>query len=66
MHTGEFFETFSFLDSAVGCTPQSFYKFEGLGEIKTEFKNTSACLSGAWMCLNHVKNRGLKSRDTLP
>ena len=40
MHTGEFFETFSFLDSAVGCTPQSFYKFEGLGEIKTEFENT--------------------------
>ena len=37
-----------------------------LGEIKTEFENTLACLSGAQMGSNHEKNGGRKSRDTLP
>ena len=36
------------------------------GEIKTELKNTLACLSGAQMGLNHKKTGGQKSRDTLP
>ena len=39
---------------------------EYLSEIKTEFENTFACLSGAQMGLNHEKNGGRKSRDTLP
>ena len=29
---------------------------EYLGEIEAEFENTSACLSGAQMGLNHEKN----------
>ena len=36
------------------------------GEIETEFENTLACLSGAWMGSNHEKNGGQKSRYTLP
>ena len=39
---------------------------EYLGEIETEFENTLGCLSGAQMGSNHEKNRGRKSRDTLP
>ena len=35
-------------------------------EIETEFENTLACLSGAWVGSNHEKNRGKKSCDTLP
>ena len=34
--------------------------------METEFENTLACLSGAQMGLNHEKNGGRKSRDTLP
>ena len=37
-----------------------------LGEIETEFENTFSCLSGAQMGSNHEKNRGRKSRETLP
>ena len=37
-----------------------------VGEIETEFENTLACLSGAQMGLNHEKNGGRKSPDTLP
>ena len=40
--------------------------FEYLGKIVTEFVNTLACSSGAWMGSNHQKNKGMKSRDTLP
>ena len=43
-------------DSAVGCTPQSFLKIEYLGEIKTEFEKSLACLSGAKMGSNYEKN----------
>ena len=39
---------------------------EYLGEIETEFEYTIACLSGAQMGLNHDKNGGRESRDTLP
>ena len=39
---------------------------EYLGEIEFEFENTLACLSGAQTGSNHEKNRGRKSRDTLP
>ena len=39
---------------------------EYLGEIETEFENTIACLSGAQLGLNHDKNGGRESRDTLP
>ena len=34
------------------------------GEIKTEFENTSACLSGVQMGSNQEKNGGRKSRNT--
>ena len=34
--------------------------------MDTEFENTLACLSGTQMGLNHEKNGGRKSRDTLP
>ena len=44
----------------------SSFVLEYLGEIETEFENTLACLSGAQMGLNHEKNGGQKSRDTLP
>ena len=54
-----------FTDSSVRCTLRSFLKIEYLGEIETEFENTYACLSGAWMGLNQEKSRGQKSRDTL-
>ena len=37
-----------------------------LGEIETEFENTSACLSGAQMGSNHEKTGVQKSCDTLP
>ena len=37
-----------------------------LGKIKTEFKNTLACLSETQMGSNHEKIGGLKSHDTLP
>ena len=37
-----------------------------LGKIETEFENTLACLSKAQVGWNHGKNRGRKSRDTLP
>ena len=64
-------------DSTVVCTPQSltlrydahygaFEKFEFLSKIETEFEDTLACLSVALMGSNHEKNRGRKSRDTLP
>ena len=39
---------------------------EYLGEIETELENTLACISVAQMGLNHEKNGGRKSRDTLP
>ena len=42
------------------------FVIEYLGEIKTEFKNTLTCLSGAQMGSNHEKAGGHKSRDTLP
>ena len=42
------------------------FVIEYLGEIETEFKKTSACLSGAYMGSNHKKTGGQKSRDTLP
>ena len=42
------------------------FVIEYLGEIKTEFVNTLACLSGAQMGLNLEKNGRRKSRDTLP
>ena len=42
------------------------FLIEYLGKIETEFKNTLACLSEAQMGLNHEKNRGRKSCDTLP
>ena len=60
------------------CTPRSLtyrwdahhgvfsFKFEYLGDIETEFENTLAWLSGAQMSSNNEKNRGNKSRDTLP
>ena len=32
------------------------FVIEYLGEIETEFENTSACLSGAQMGSNHEKN----------
>ena len=35
-------------------------------EIETESENILACLSGAQIGLNHEKNGGRKSRDTLP
>ena len=34
-------------------------------EIKKEFENTLACLSGAQMGSNHAKKGGKKSCDTL-
>ena len=40
------------------------FVIEYLGKIETEFENTSACLSGAWMGSNHEKNGGQKSCDT--
>ena len=39
----------------------AFKKFEYLGEIETEFENTLACLSGAYMGLNHEKKLRSKS-----
>ena len=36
-----------------------------LNEIKTEFENTVACLSGVQMGSNHKKTGGRKSRDTI-
>ena len=42
------------------------YEFKYLGEIETQFENTLRCLSGSQMGSNHEKNRGRKSRDTLP
>ena len=42
------------------------FVIEYLGEIETEFKNTSACLSGAQMGRIMKKTGGRKSRDTLP
>ena len=42
------------------------FVIEYFGEIETEFENTEACLSGAWMNSFHDKNGGRKSRDTLP
>ena len=42
------------------------FGIEYLGEIKTEFKTASACLSGAQMGSNHERTGGRKSRDTLP
>ena len=39
---------------------------EYLGEIESEFENTLACLSRAQMGLNHEKNGGRNSLDTLP
>ena len=68
MHTEEFFENFSSLDSAVWCTPRSltlrwdahrrvFLKFKYLSEIETGFENTLAWLSGAQMMgSNQEKN----------
>ena len=35
-------------------------------KIKTKFENNLASLSGAQIGLNHEKNGGRKSRDTLP
>ena len=32
------------------------FVIEYLGEIKTEFENTLACVSGAQMCSDHEKN----------
>ena len=48
-------------------TKSNFWNFviEYFGEIKKEFENTLACLSGAQMGSNHAKKRGRKSRDTL-
>ena len=42
------------------------FVIEYLGEIETDIENTLACLSGAQIGLNHEKNWGRKSRDTLP
>ena len=47
-------------------TAELINKFEYLGVIKTELKNTFACLSEAQMGSNHEKKSGgRKSRDTL-
>ena len=48
-------------------TKSNFSNFviEYFSEIKKEFENTLACLSGAQMGSNHAKKRGQKSRDTL-
>ena len=52
--------------SALCCTSQRSFVIEFLGEIETDSENTLGCLSGAQMGLNQEKNRGQKSRDTLP
>ena len=57
-----FFEIFCFPDSTVcckprTCTPWSFFKIhiQYLGEIETEFENTSSRLSESQMGSNHYK-----------
>ena len=49
-------------------TESNFFNFviEYLSEIKIEFENTLACLSGAHTGSNDEKNGGWKSRDILP
>jgi hypothetical protein len=45
---------------------QSNFKFEYLGEIKTEFENILGHESGGQVVLIHEKTRGQKSRATVP
>ena len=47
-------------------TPRSFFLIEYLGETEKEFKIALACLSRVCIGSNHEKNRGRKSRDTIP
>jgi hypothetical protein len=42
------------------------FKFEDLGEFKMDIKNILGDESGAHMGLIHEKNRGQKSRATVP
>ena len=70
MHTAELdsevWRTFHYLTPRCASHQGAFKKFEYIDKIKTEFDNTSACLSGAQMGLNNEKKTGgRKSRDTL-
>ena len=70
-HQGDHLRGTAEIDSAVVCTPRCAahpgdnFVIEYLGEIETELENTLACISVAQMGLNHEKNGGRKSRDTL-
>ena len=58
MHTAE-------LDSAVGCSPRSFLKIR-ISRRNKKIRKYFSLYIGTQMSSNHEKNKGKKSRDTLP